>query len=115
MGFYGISIHAYSLDFSHRVFQGIQAYSYIDLKEDSIKEECYKITSVQYKRPFIGDLIRPYRSVRCPYKQLGLEIRLAVSMLRRGMSLHRSSVPPKQLPSPCKQTPFHIYIYKRDQ
>ena len=47
MSFYGISIHTYSLDFSHMVFRGIQTYSYIDLKEDSIKGECCETTPIR--------------------------------------------------------------------
>ena len=43
------------LRFFHSVFREISAYSCIDLKEDSIKGECYEMVSLN-RHPF-GDLI----------------------------------------------------------
>jgi len=108
MSFYSISIHIYSSDFFHRVFREISAYSCIDLKEDLIKGgERRQYTNMH---PCTDDLIHPYGSVRRPYKQLGLEIRLVVNCVTEGACLLMTRCNFSHRLCPF-DTPLHMYIF----
>jgi len=52
-----IYLYIYIPQISHRFFQEIQVYSYINIKEDSIKGECCE-TPNPSRHPFTDDLIR---------------------------------------------------------
>jgi hypothetical protein len=53
-----IYLYIYIPQISHRFFQEIQVYSYINIKEDSIKGECCETTPNPSRHPFTDDLIR---------------------------------------------------------
>ena len=90
------------------VFRVISAYSCIDLKEDSIKRECYETVPAN-RHLFIDDLIQ--LDVQ---SEKGLEIRFTVNCVTEGACLLVTRCNFSRQLCPL-DTPLHLYIYIRDR